>query len=78
MDPVSFLAACSPLALAPTQQQIESLEAFEEALYFANQVMNLTRVAREECWLRHFVDSLLIAPLLPERARVLDIGPGPG
>lgn len=40
--------------------------------------MNLTRVPREECWLRHFVDSLLFQDLFPHRATVLDIGAGPG
>ena len=53
-------------------------EAFEESLYEANEIVNLTRVPREECWLRHFLDSLLIAPLLPHGAMVLDIGAGPG
>lgn len=40
--------------------------------------MNLTRVAREEAWLRHFVDSLLFQDLIPQGAAVLDIGTGPG
>lgn len=40
--------------------------------------MNLTRVAREDCWLRHFVDSLLFADLIPTGATVLDVGSGPG
>jgi 16S rRNA (guanine527-N7)-methyltransferase len=43
-----------------------------------NQVMNLTRVDREECWLRHFVDSLLFHNLIPRGSSVLDIGSGPG
>lgn len=40
--------------------------------------MNLTRVPREECWLRHFLDSLLIQDLIPVGSSVLDIGTGPG
>lgn len=40
--------------------------------------MNLTRVPRQEAWLRHFVDSLLFQDLIPVGARVLDIGSGPG
>lgn len=58
--------------------QLDRFEAFEAALYEANEVMNLTRVPRDECWLRHFLDSLLIAPLLPQGAEVLDLGTGPG
>ncbi|RYG63615.1 16S rRNA (guanine(527)-N(7))-methyltransferase RsmG [bacterium] len=57
---------------------LDRFEAFEAALYARNEVMNLTRVPREECWLRHFLDSLLIAPLLPSGGTVLDIGTGPG
>ncbi len=55
-----------------------AFDAFEEALYTANATMNLTRIPREEAWLRHFVDSLLFQDLVPEGARVLDIGTGPG
>jgi 16S rRNA (guanine527-N7)-methyltransferase len=61
-----------------TPEQVAQFEAFEAKLYEANAVMNLTRVPREECWLRHFVDSLLFQDLIPQGARVLDIGTGPG
>src|ERR1041384_4679794 len=61
-----------------TPEQVAQFEAFEAKLYEANAVMNLTRVPREECWLRHFVDSLLFQDLIPLNARVLDIGTGPG
>ncbi len=40
--------------------------------------MNLTRIPRDEAWLRHFVDSLLFHDLVPEGAKVLDVGTGPG
>lgn len=52
--------------------------AFEEDLYTQNGVMNLTRVPREEAWLRHILDSLLIAEFIPSGSKVLDIGTGPG
>jgi 16S rRNA (guanine527-N7)-methyltransferase len=55
-----------------------AFRAFEEALYEANARMNLTRVPREECALRHFVDSLLPQRWIPIGADVLDIGTGPG
>ncbi len=78
MDRAQFLDACQKLDLALTQAQVEKFEEFEEALYATNAVMNLTRVSREECWLRHFVDSLLFQDLIPQGATVLDIGTGPG
>lgn len=78
MDRAQFLDACHKLDLALTQAQVEKFEEFEAALYAANAVMNLTRVPREECWLRHFIDSLLFQDLIPSGATVLDIGTGPG
>ena len=74
----SFVQATRTLGLTLSEAQLSKFENFEEALYRANEVMNLTRVAREECWLRHFVDSLLFQDLIPRGAAVLDIGTGPG
>lgn len=59
-------------------EQIEAFSVFEDALYRENEVHNLTRIPKEECEVRHFLDSLLIAPLIPEGSRVLDLGTGPG
>jgi 16S rRNA (guanine527-N7)-methyltransferase len=56
----------------------EQFAAFEAALYEANKVKNLTGVPREECRVRHFEDSLLVAEFIPEGSSVLDIGTGPG
>ena len=56
----------------------DAFAAFEAALYRANETTNLTRIPREEAWLRHFVDSLLFHDLIPEGSRVLDVGTGPG
>lgn len=57
---------------------LDAVAAFEEDLYAQNAVMNLTRVPREEAWLRHILDSLLIAEFIPQGSSVLDIGTGPG
>lgn len=66
------------VGLAVSEAQFDAYDAFERELYEANEVMNLTRVSREECWLRHFVDSLLFQDLIPEGSTVLDVGTGPG
>ncbi len=71
-----FAARALGLELSPVQ--VEKFDAFEEALYAANAVMNLTRIPREECWLKHFIDSLMLSPRIPASATVLDIGTGPG
>lgn len=66
------------LGLTLSTEQLDSFDSFESALFSANEVMNLTRVPRDECWLRHFVDSLLMQDLIPYKSEVLDIGTGPG
>ena len=78
MNAKSFIEACTHLGLELSSEQVQAFEAFEEELYRANEVMNLTRVPREECWVRHFVDSLLIQDLLPNGSAVVDLGTGPG
>lgn len=57
---------------------LQRFSQFEEALYDWNSKMNLTRVPRDECWIRHFLDSLLVAEFCPHESNVLDIGTGPG
>ena len=66
------------MGLDLSEQQLDLFEGFEEKLYESNAVMNLTRVPREESWLRHYIDSLLFQDLIPQGATVLDIGTGPG
>lgn len=78
MDRLRFADACLHLGIKLTAAQLESFEAFEDRLYHANSMMNLTRVPIEESWIRHFLDSLLFQDLIPKGARVLDVGTGPG
>jgi 16S rRNA (guanine527-N7)-methyltransferase len=66
------------VGIEPTGEMLDAFAAFEEDLYQQNAVMNLTRVPREECAIRHFIDSLLFQDLIPLNAEVLDIGTGPG
>lgn len=58
--------------------QLGRFEIFEANLYKANEITNLTRVPREDCWIRHFLDSLLLVDLIPAGCDLLDIGSGPG
>jgi 16S rRNA (guanine527-N7)-methyltransferase len=74
----AFALGLEGLGLAFTEDAIAPFAEFEERLYKANQSKNYTRVPREECYLRHFLDSLLFHDLIPEGASVLDIGTGPG
>lgn len=61
-----------------TEEQIAAINAFLDAMYVVNETRNLTRVTREDAWNRHILDSLLHEDLIPEGAKVLDIGTGPG
>lgn len=54
------------------------MAAYLDDLYAVNQVMNLTRVRREEAETRHLIDSLLLSRFLGDASTVLDIGTGPG
>ncbi|MCX7798786.1 MAG: class I SAM-dependent methyltransferase [Fimbriimonadales bacterium] len=78
MDRERFLEACRRIGLGLTEEGLLALEGFEDALYLENEVRNLTRVPRDRCWERHFLDSLLVHSVLPERAVALDVGCGPG
>ena len=73
-----FASAAATLGASLSKDQIKAFELFEERLYAANQTTNLTRVAREDCRVRHFLDSLSVAALIPEGSSVIDIGTGPG
>ncbi len=68
----------SEQGLESSPERLDLLRAFEEALYEANRSTNLTRVPRDEFWLRHVVDSLLFQDLISAGAAVLDIGAGAG
>ncbi|CAN5498059.1 16S rRNA (guanine(527)-N(7))-methyltransferase RsmG [soil metagenome] len=78
MDKTLFASAAQQIGLDLTDEQIEAFSVFEESLYETNKVMNLTRVPREDAWLRHFIDSLAFQSLIPQKANVLDLGTGPG
>jgi 16S rRNA (guanine527-N7)-methyltransferase len=75
---VNWISAISELELSLSPEQLSMFSVFEADLYDRNQVMNLTRVPKEECGVRHFLDSLLLSPLIGDGQRVVDIGTGPG
>lgn len=78
MDRDGFRNSGRSLRIALAARQLDSFQQFEEALYEANRTRNLTRVPREECWTRHFLESLLFHDLIGMGSSVLDIGSGPG
>lgn len=78
MDGKALAENAKQFGLELTRTQLEAFALFEKKLYEANASMNLTRVPQEECWSRHFLDSLSISPLIEKGASLLDIGAGAG
>lgn len=78
MDRDRLQRICLEWDLNLSETQLDQFESFERALYETNTHTNLTRVPPEECWLRHFADSLALAKWIPANATVLDLGTGPG
>ena len=78
MNAEQFKQTTESLGVLLSPEQLDQFQRFEDELYEFNEVMNLTRVPREESWSRHFIDSLLFQDLLPADSKVLDIGTGPG
>ena len=57
----------------------EAFWAFAMHLLRVNEHVNLTAIRNvPDVITKHFVDSLLVSAYLPEGARVLDLGCGPG
>ncbi len=78
MTPEKLIELSHKLQCALDSQLVAKIQDFLDALYEHNKSKNLTRVSRSEAISRHILDSLLVSPLIPRGARVLDIGCGPG
>lgn len=62
-----------------SDEQIEQLKKFNSLLMHANEQFNLTRITNEdEVHRKHFLDSLKAIDLIPQNAKVVDIGAGGG
>lgn len=60
-------------------KQLDRFETYYEMLTDWNTRVNLTAITeKDEVAKKHFYDSLLSAPLLPEGARCIDVGTGAG
>ena len=61
------------------EKAVRAFDVYLKELLRWNQKINLTAIRSEKgVVLKHFVDSLSVAPYLPERSSILDIGSGAG
>ena len=75
-----FCQSCRANDIAPLQEeQIQAFWRFTQHLMEVNSHTNLTAIRSiPDVIPKHYADSLLAAPFLPQGARVLDLGCGPG
>ena len=69
---------CQEQGMPLDEEQLDGLSRYCERLYELNETTRLTSVPKEECEVRHLVDSLLLAQFLAPGSSVLDVGTGPG
>jgi len=74
-----LIAGAGKLGLSLTPLQVELFQRYYEELVEWNRRVNLTAIVDYEgVQLKHFLDSLTVAPLINESCRLLDIGTGAG
>ena len=79
MDTALFLDICRENSLPCGEPEARKLSDFADFLLAENEKYNLTAIREERAlMLRHLCDSMTVIPLIPEGARVLDIGSGAG
>jgi len=74
--------ALDELKPPPDEATRAAMDRYLDLLLAANQEVNLTGIRdKDEAWVRHILDSLLLLPALrtlPEGAQVIDVGSGGG
>src|SRR5699024_8331779 len=81
MSPERFEVELAQLGLKINEQQLAQFEQYYQLLVEWNQKMNLTAITdKEEVYLKHFFDSLLLAkmPRFTGQESLCDVGSGAG
>lgn len=77
--PKEFLSALEKLGLFLTKDQEWRLVGYADLLLKWNPVINLVAPSTlTDLWKRHFLDSAQLAPLLPQKGDIIDLGSGGG
>lgn len=75
-----FMLAAGQLGIEITDQTLRLFLSYEQELLRWNEKINLVSLrSRDELWMKHFLDSISVAPLIVNSSgRLLDIGSGGG
>jgi 16S rRNA (guanine527-N7)-methyltransferase len=71
----------APLGITLTDEQLDQFAMYYERLVEKNRVMNLTAITqRDDVYIKHFYDSLLLAAVVPidQINSLIDVGTGAG
>lgn len=79
MDFESFIQNIESLKIVVSDQMKQQFLSYKSLIQEVNKVLNLTAIDDDHgIYLKHFYDSLLIAPLIKENSSLIDIGSGAG
>ena len=79
MNEQKFKIQAQELGILLTDKMLEQFEYYYKKLISYNEKVNLTSITeRQDVFLKHFLDSIVVANLLKQNATVCDIGSGAG
>lgn len=79
MNELEFYDALKEMEIVVSDTMKQQFSLYKDLIQEVNQVLNLTAIDDDEgIYLKHFYDSLLIAPFLTEGSSIADVGSGAG
>ena len=79
LDKSLLIESLKGINCSVNDEQMALLDKFENLVIETNEKFNLTNITTEpDFTIKHIIDSVLALPLIPNGARVLDIGAGAG
>jgi 16S rRNA (guanine527-N7)-methyltransferase len=74
-----FINQAKELGIEITKKMLEQFEYYYNKLVSYNEKVNLTAITeKEEVYIKHFLDSIAIAPYLKQNTTLVDVGTGAG
>ncbi|PKK95726.1 MAG: 16S rRNA (guanine(527)-N(7))-methyltransferase RsmG, partial [Tenericutes bacterium HGW-Tenericutes-4] len=74
-----FIDQAKQLNISLTNTMLNQFEHYYKKLVSYNEKVNLTAITEKEgVYIKHFLDSIIIAPCLKQNATLIDVGTGAG